>query len=313
MVGVVTAAQIDEAQGRRMSLFVASLGFGLVTASILAIAAVGFTLQFGVTNILNLAFGDVMTASAFIGYLATTNGLNIWLALALCALFGAVFSVLLNRFLYTPFVRHGTKLFGMIVVTIAVSLIIQNALQAIWGANFFSLKFSSGRSYHLGAMVFTTSQLGIMAIAVVAMLAVYALLKFTKLGKAMRATASDPVLARSCGIATDRVIDVAWLLSGALCGIAGRGAGHERDQLHLHDRRHLPDRDRRRRGARAESGRPTARCSGALTIGISSEVAAGLIAPSYKQVVAFAVLVLVLLVRPQGILSEVADQKEVAA
>ncbi len=295
-----------------MSLLVASIGFGLVTASILAVAAVGFTLQFGVTNILNLAFGDVMTASAFVGYVATTHGVNIWLAVALCALFGAIFSALLNRFLYTPFVRHGTKLFGMIVVTIAVSLIIQNALQAIYGASFFSLRFSAGSSYHIGSMVFTTSQFGIMAIAVVAMLGVYSLLRFTKLGKAMRATASDPVLARSCGIATDRVIDVAWLLSGALCGIAGVALAMNVTSFTSTT------------GGTfliaivaaavlGGVGQAYGAMLGALTIGISSEVAAGVIAPSYKQVVAFVVLVLVLLIRPQGILSEVADQKEVAA
>jgi branched-chain amino acid transport system permease protein/neutral amino acid transport system permease protein len=295
-----------------VSLFVASVGFGLVTASILAVAAVGFTLQFGVTNILNLAFGDVMTASAFVGYLATSHGVNIWLALVLCALFGAVFSALLNRWLYTPFVRHGTRLFGMIVVTIAVSLIIQNALQAIWGASFFSLRFSPGRSYHLDAMVFTTSQFGIMAIAVVGMLGIYGLLRYTKLGKAMRATASDPVLARSCGIATDRVIDVAWLLSGALCGIAGVALAMNVTSF-----------DSTIGGTFLIAivaaavlggvGQAYGAMLGALTIGITSEVAAGLIAPAYKQVVAFAVLVLVLLVRPQGILSEVAEQKEVAA
>jgi branched-subunit amino acid ABC-type transport system permease component len=295
-----------------VSLLVASIGFGLVTASILAVAAVGFTLQFGVTNILNLAFGDVMTASAFVGYIATNHGVNIWLAVALCALFGAVFSALLNRFLYTPFVRHGTKLFGMIVVTIAVSLIIQNALQAIYGASFFSLKFSAGSSYHIGSMVFTTSQVGIMAIAIVAMLGVYSLLKFSKLGKAMRATASDPVLARSCGIATDRVIDVAWLLSGALCGIAGVALAMNVTSFTSTT------------GGTfliaivaaavlGGVGQAYGAMLGALTIGLSSEVAAGVIAPSYKQVVAFVVLVLVLLIRPQGILSEVADQKEVAA
>jgi branched-subunit amino acid ABC-type transport system permease component len=295
-----------------MSLFIASIGFGLVTASILAIAAVGFTLQFGVTNILNLAFGDVMTASAFIGYIATTNGVNIWLTVALCGAFGAIFSMLLNRLLYTPFVKHGTKLFGMIVVTIAVSLIIQNTIQAIWGATFFSLKFSPGSSYHIGAMVFTTSQFGIMGIAVVAMIGVYALLRFTKLGKAMRATASDPLLARSCGIATDRVIDVAWLLSGALCGIAGVALAMNVTSFTSTT------------GGTfliaivaaavlGGVGQAYGAMLGALTIGVTSEVAAGLIAPSYKQVVAFAVLVLVLLVRPQGILSEVAEQKEVAA
>lgn len=295
-----------------MSLFVASLGFGLVTASILAVAAVGFTLQFGVTNILNLAFGDVMTASAFMGYIATKHGASIWLAVALCGLFGAAFSVLLNRLLYMRFVRRGTKLFGMIVVTIAVSLIIQNAVQAIWGPNFFSLKFSPGRSYHLGSMVFTTSQFGIMAIAVVSMLGVYALLRYTKLGKAMRATSCDPALARSCGIATDRVIDVAWLLSGALCGVAGISLAMNVTSftsttggiflIAIVAAAVL-----------GGVGQAYGAMLGALTIGVSSEVAAGLIAPSYKQVVAFVVLVVVLLIRPQGILSEVAEEKEVIA
>lgn len=295
-----------------MSLLVESFGFGLVTASILAVAAVGFTLQFGVTNILNLAFGDVMTASAFIGYVTTHAGLGIWPAVALCGVFGAVFSVLLNRLLYTPFVRHGTRLFGMIIVTIAVSLILQNAIQAIWGPSFFSLNFSPGHSYHVGSMVFTTSQFGIMAIAVAAMVGVHTLLRYTKLGKAMRATAADPVLARSCGIATDRVIDVGWLLSGALCGIAGISLAMNVTSFTSTT------------GGTfliaivaaavlGGVGQAYGAMLGALTIGISSEVAAGLIAPSYKQVVAFVVLIIVLLIRPQGILSEIAAEKQVAA
>jgi branched-subunit amino acid ABC-type transport system permease component len=265
-----------------------------------------------VTNILNLAYGDIMTASAFLGYEVTKHGANIWLAVAACAIFGAVVSMLLNRLLYVPFVRHGTKLFGMILVTIAVSLIIQNGLQAIWGSSFFSLKFSPGTSHHLSSMVFTSSQLGIMAIAVASMVAIAAMLRFTKLGKAMRATASDPVLARSCGIATDRVIDVAWLISGALCGVAGVAVAMNVTSFTSTT------------GGQfliaivaaavlGGVGQSYGAMLGALTIGISSEVAAGVFAPSYKQVVAFAVLVLVLLVRPQGIFSEVATQKEVAA
>jgi branched-subunit amino acid ABC-type transport system permease component len=295
-----------------VSLLVPSLGFGIVTASILAVAAVGFTLQFGVTNILNLAYGDVMTASAFVAYVMTKHGSGIWLAVAGCAVFGALFSMLLNRVIYTPFVRHGTKLFGMIIVTIAMSLILQNSLQAIWGSSFFSLSFSPGRSYHLSTMVFAASQLGIMAIAVVAMVAIWGMLRFTKLGKAMRATASDPELARSCGIATDRVVDVAWLISGALCGIAGVALAMNVTSFTSTT------------GGQfliaivaaavlGGVGQPYGAMLGALTIGLSSEVAAGLIAPAYKEVVAFAVLVIVLLFRPQGILSEVATQKEVAA
>ena len=187
-----------------MNTIVPAIGFGIVSASILAVAGVGFTLQFGVTNILNLAYGDIMTAAAFVAYLVTSAGLSVWLALVAGAAFGSVFSVLLNRCIYTPFVRRGTRLFGMIIVT-----------------NFFSLKMPRPTSVHIAGMAFTTVQLAIIAIAAVAMLLIHLLLRYTKLGKAMRATAADPDLARNCGIATDRVIDLAWAISGALCGLAG--------------------------------------------------------------------------------------------
>jgi branched-chain amino acid transport system permease protein/neutral amino acid transport system permease protein len=198
-----------------------AIGFGLITASILAIAAVGFTLQFSVTNILNLAYGDIMTACAFAAYVANHAGVDIWISLVIAALFGAVFSMLINRFIYFRFVRRGTRLFGMIIVTIAMSLIIQNLLLAYFHPTFFSYHVSAGTTYNFGSMIFTSSQLAIMGIAVVAMLGVHLLFTQTRLGKAMRATATNPSLARSCGIATDRVIDVAWLISGALCGVAG--------------------------------------------------------------------------------------------
>lgn len=295
-----------------VSQVVPAIGFGLITASILAIAAVGFTLQFSVTNILNLAYGDIMTACAFAAYIANHAGVNIWISLVIAAVFGAVFSMLLNRLVYFQFVRRGTRLFAMIIVTIAVSLIIQNVLLAVFRPTFFSYRASAGPSYHLGSMVFTASQLAIMGIAVAAMLAVHLISTRTRLGKAMRATATNPGLARSCGVATDRVIDVAWLISGGLCGIAGvvlvlntatftEVTGSEFLVPII------------AAAVLGGIGQPYGAMLGALTIGLAGEVAASVINPAYKDVVAFAILIVVLLVRPQGILSEVAQAKEVAA
>jgi branched-subunit amino acid ABC-type transport system permease component len=295
-----------------VSTLLPAIGFGLVTASILAVAGVGFTLQFGVTNILNLAYGEIMTAAAFVAYLVTSAGISVWLALAAGGAFGAVFSVLLNRALYTPFVRRGTRLFGMIIVTIAVSLIVQNSMLAIFGANFFSLSMPRPASVHIAGMVFTTIQLAIIGVAIVAMLLIHLLLRYTKLGKAMRATATDPDLARNCGIATDRVIDLAWAISGALCGLAG--------VILVMNLTAFTDTT----GAQflipiiavavlGGIGQPYGAMLGALVIGIVSELAAAVISPDYKDVVAFVILVMVLLARPQGILSEIATRKEVAA
>ena len=86
-----------------MNQLTLAIGFGLVTSAILALCAVGFTLQFGVSNILNLAYGDVMTVSAFMAYLVNATGAGIWLAICAGAATGAVVSVLISTLIFTPF------------------------------------------------------------------------------------------------------------------------------------------------------------------------------------------------------------------
>jgi branched-subunit amino acid ABC-type transport system permease component len=293
------------------TVLVPSIGFGLVTASILALAAVGFTLQFGVTNILNLAYGDIMTAAAGVGYLVNKDGAPIAVSLVAGAAFGAAFSVLLNRALYIPFLRRGTKLFGMVVVTLSVGVIIQNTVLAISGPTFLTYRFTPGSQVHVLGMVFTTSQIMIMALAVAAVLLVQLLLARTRLGKAMRATAANPALAQMSGIATDRVVDVAWLLSGALCGLAGvvlvlntsafqstTGSGF----LVLIVAAAML----------GGVGRPAGAIVAALILGVVTEVSAGFITSSFKEVFAFGVLIAVLLVRPQGLFGQGSVQRQAA-
>jgi len=294
-----------------MSIFISSIGFGLVTASIIALAAVGFTLQFGATNILNLAYGDVMIASAFVAYLANNMGLNIWLCVLVGAVFGALASLLLNRLLFTPFLRRGTKLFGMVIVTLAAGLVIQNILLAITGSQFVSYSMDVGRTVNLGAVVLTTAQLVIMAVAVVAMLAIHFLLNRTRLGKAMRATASNASLARSCGINTGRIVNLVWLISGALCGIAGVTLGINTTSFDTST------------GSEVfvviiaaavlgGIGDAYGSMLGALVIGLSTEVSAVVVSPAYKNATAFLILVLVLLIRPEGIRTVLSSRREAA-
>ena len=101
-----------------MSLLLPTIGFGIVTASILALAAVGFTLQFGVTGVVNFAFGDLMTLAAYIAWLLNT-GLrwNLWAGAAGGMIFLAVASVLMNRLLLQPFIRKRANLFSLLIVT----------------------------------------------------------------------------------------------------------------------------------------------------------------------------------------------------
>ena len=286
-----------------MSLFIAALGFGLVSASIIAIAAVGFTMQFGITNMINLAYGQVMIASAYAAYALNHTGVSIWLSLIVGALFGAALSFLLNRLVYGPFQRKGTNLIGMVIISLAVGLLIANVMLPIVGYYSVSYHVDTGPTVHLGSIALTGIQLLIMGVAVVTMLVIHSLLTLTRLGKAMRATAANPTLARNCGIPTRRVVDVAWLITGALCGIAGTVAGINSDSFSVANGSEflIPIIAASVLGG---AGHPYGAMIGAVIIGEMTEISAAVISPQYKQVAAFAVLVLVMILRPQGLLAK---------
>jgi len=286
-----------------VSLYVAAFGFGLVSTSVIALAAVGFTMQFGITNMINLAYGEVMIASAYVAYYIDSAGLSIWLAMIGAALFGAVFSFPINRFIYAPFQRRGTALLGMVIVSLAVSLMISNLMLPIVG--YFSVSYRERFSslLRLGPLALTVNQIAIIFLALAVMLAIHALLRYTRLGKAMRATAANPTLARSCGIPTQRVIDVVWLITGALCGLAGVVAALDSDSFTIAS------------GAGflitalaaavlGGAGQPYGAMLGAVVIGMVTELSAAAWSPDYKEVVAFAILVLVMVLRPQGLLAK---------
>ncbi|MBO0825046.1 MAG: branched-chain amino acid ABC transporter permease [Actinobacteria bacterium] len=284
-----------------MSIFLASVGFGLLTAAVLAIAAVSFTLQFAVTNVLNLAFAAVMTAGAFTAYGINQLGVSVWVGLPVAMVACAVLSVALNLLVYAPFQRRGSAPITIVIVSLGMALILEFGIQAAVGGISVSYKMAQGRPYNLGGLVLTGVQLVIIAISIVVMLAAYLTLGYTKLGKSMRATAANRQLARNCGIRTGQVITLTWAATGALAGLAGvvyavdigsfgptstdlfvvlilasvflGGPGHAYGAM-----------------------------LGALLIGVATEVSAAYIVPSYKYVIAFVVLLAMLAVRPAGLL-----------
>jgi branched-chain amino acid transport system permease protein/neutral amino acid transport system permease protein len=259
----------------------------------------------------NLAFGATMTAGAFVAYISNAAGLNIWISLVLGSLGASLLSFLLNRGIYVPYRRRASSMFTMIMVTLGIGIIIQYGIEAIWGADNFSYNLVTGRSVHVAGMLFTTTQLTVIAIAAAVAAGVHVLLRYTRLGKAMRAVAVNERLARNCGIPVRRVIDSTWLLSGALCGLAGvvlvmdvqvLNAGSGDDFLILIV------------AATVLGGIGSAYGAmvGAVIIGVVAEVAAGFINPEFKDISAFVILALVLLLRPTGVISSIASAKELA-
>ena len=286
-----------------MSLFVASIGFGLVTASVLAIASVGFTLQFGVTDVLNLAYGAIMILGAFLAYLLNENGISVWLGILVAMAACSVVSVLLNGVIYTPFQRRGASPITMVIVSLGMTLIIEFGVEAVAGGVPVSYTMGNGPTFSAGSLTLTGVQLVIMALAVLCMAGVHVLLRYTKLGKAMRATAANRTLARNCGIRTGRVIAGTWALTGALCGLAGTVFAIDAGSF----------------DATSTDvflvlilaavflggpGQPYGAMLGALVIGLATEVSAVFIPADYKYVIAFVALLIMLGVRPTGLLGE---------
>jgi branched-subunit amino acid ABC-type transport system permease component len=294
-----------------MNSVLLSLGFGIVTASTLLPAAVGFTLQFSATGVLNIAFGAQMTFAAFIAYVCTQAGLNIWAAMALAALFGAVTSALLNRFLLTPFARRGTTFFGMIVVTIALALLVEYSVELIWGPLPVTYPMAAPGLVHVGPMSFTHSQLVVLAIGVVFAIATHTLLRYTRVGKAIRAVADNRNLARSSGISAQRITDLAWLVSGLMSGAAGVMLGVSLSSISYT----MGDTFLMEIIAAAVLGgvgQVYGAMLGALVIGVLLEESAIVLGGAYAPISAFAVLILVLLIRPTGIMAGAAKAKGVA-
>src|SRR6516225_3088574 len=286
-----------------MTIFLASFGFGLVTASVLAIAAIGFTLQFGVTDVLNLAYGAVMIAGAYLAYVINQLGVSVWIGLAVAVVACSAGSVLLNAGVYAPFQRRGTSPITMVIVSLGMTLIIEFGVQAIAGGTSVSYKMTQGPSVRAGGLVLSTVQLVVIGLSVLVMLGTHVLLRYTRLGKAMRATAANKSLARNCGIRTGRVITATWAITGALCGLAGVVFAMDAGSF----------------DATATDlflililaavflggpGQPYGAMLGALVIGVATEVSASLpfVQADYKYVVAFVVLLVMLGVRPTGLL-----------
>jgi branched-subunit amino acid ABC-type transport system permease component len=202
-------------------LTVQALGFGVVSAALIAIGAMGFTLQFGLTNVLNISYGGAMTAGAFAAFIAAEWHLPPAVGVVFALLAGALLTWLLGRTLFAFYARRGAGVFEMVMVTLAVSLIIQFGIDAASHEQIYRFSFPQGASLRWGWFAFTVTQLVLVAVAVAVYTGLELLLRRTKLGKALRAMADQPRLARTCGIPTGKIVNVVWLLSGALAGLAG--------------------------------------------------------------------------------------------
>jgi branched-subunit amino acid ABC-type transport system permease component len=281
---------------------VLSVGFGAITFSVLALAAVGVTLQYGVTNYINFAYGAYIALAAYIAWIANVKlGINIWLAIAISAVVMGPFSVVVSRAILQPFARRNLPPVYLLMVTVGLNLVVTNAIVVVFGPDVKGFTVADETPANIGPFLFTTSQLLIIAISVATLSSVHLLLRRTRIGKAMRAMSDDIQLAQVSGIDADVIVTFTWLLSGCLVGLSGCvlavnfasfAPWFGNDFLFVIFSAVIL----------GGVGQPYGTMLGALIIGMATEVSAAVIAPSYKGDIAFVVLIIVIFFRPQGLI-----------
>jgi branched-chain amino acid transport system permease protein/neutral amino acid transport system permease protein len=283
-----------------VGVIVQTIGFGVAAGAVISLGAVGFTVQFGISNVLNITYGAFMTLAAYIGYLLLNGGLDVWLVLALIGLATAVVSVVFNRLFLAPLKRRGAGFVAVVIGTVAAGIIVQAAIVVLAGPGAITYGPQFDSTVAGAGFDFTVAQLVIVGITVALMLALHLLLTRTKIGRAMRATSTNKTVARACGIRTERIIDLTWLLTGFLCGAAGVALAITTVTFDFS----LGSTFLIYMIAAAVLGgigQPYGAMVGGLVVGVASQFGAAYWSPAYQDVVAFAILIAMLLVRPRGL------------
>ncbi len=310
LVGLIVAAQVREIPGTLLfSLFIR----GVLLGGTLALGAVGVTLVFAVLKMANFAHGDLMTLGAYLALIVLSIlpqgpalapfsfGYEFLVALFLVVPLVGLFSFGLDRVAFRPLRARRAQPIMFAMAALGIAFGVRSIVYIFWGADFtFYYQGRARPAVELFAGVrVRPDQLFILGLAAVLILGVYLLLERTKIGKAMRATADNPDLARVSGIDTGRVILWTWLIGGGLAGAGGMLYG-------------LDVQLRPEMGwwlllplfasvILGTIGNAYGAMAGAFIIGIVWQMSSAFINPAYGHGIAFLVMVLVLLVRPEGL------------
>lgn len=277
-----------------------TLGFALVTASILALSAVAFTLEYAVTNVANVSHGEILTVGAYAAYLVHERTGSAIAAAIAAALAGGVVALAMHTSVIGPFIRFGATPTIVFIATLGMSFMIQNILVIFFGAANVAYTLDPGAPQHIGPFLLTPLDLQIIASAVAITLVLYLIISRTRFGKALRAVSQNRELARVTGINATRVAAATFFLAGLIAGYAGfilaESVGSFNPYFGFSF--FLITLTAAVAGG---LGRAFGTMVGAVLVGIILEFAGGYVSASYNLAFAFAILAIVILVRPRGL------------
>ncbi len=299
-----------------MEIFLQQFVNGLTVGSLYALVALGYTMVYGVMKLINFAHGDLVVFSAFVGLSIYTSifGVDATSLVAVVCVFVftsliiAFTGVLIERLAYRP-LRSAPRL-SAVVSALGAGLVIQNSIMLLWGPNMkiFPSELFSQAQWNIGGVVFTFTQLMILALSSVLMVALYIFINKTKVGTAIRAVALDQDAAKLMGINVNQIILIIFVIGSILGAVAGlflgiyyRGVTFSMGWMY---------------GLNAfiaaiigGIGSIPGAMLGGLLLGLFNAMISGYISSAWAETFTFTLLIVILIFRPRGILGEVTAEK----
>lgn len=269
---------------------------GVIAGSVYALFAVGLTMVYGIFRFINFAHGELIAWGAYLTLLFSQFlpfSIAVVPALGLTMILG----ISQDRYVYSPLRRRSR--ITLLIASIGLSYLLRNALRLVWGSDLQTYGFEAVRGLSFGALNITRTQLAMVVAALLFLGFLYGLLKFTMLGKGLRAAADNMELAEIMGIDMKRVGTTVWTLSALFAGVGGVLIGLD---TNLEPMMGLTNLIKSFAAVLlGGAGNVWGALLGGLFIGVAENLGVAFLSPGYKDAVSFALIVLLLLFRPAGI------------
>ena len=272
---------------------------GIALGSIIALTAVGLTLTYGILRLPNFAHGDFLTLGAYMTFVVTLSGVNIWISMVVGAALTIAVALGIEALVWKPMRDRRATSTTLIIISIGLALFLRNGIILLWGGANKNYGLSVPMPIVIGDIRIKFYNLVVFMLAIAAIGGLHLLLRYTKIGKAMRAVADNIDLARVAGINVEQIVLWTWILAAGLTALGGGMYG-------------LITAVRPNMGwflvipmfasvILGGIGNPYGAIAGAFLIGITQEVSTYWFPSEYKIVVALLLMVFVLFFKPQGL------------
>lgn len=294
---------------RLLTQFLQQLINGISLGSIYALIALGYTMVYGIIKLINFAHGDIYMLGAYIGFVCITYlGLGFVPSLTISMILCAVLGILIEKLAYKP-LRNAARI-AVLITAIGVSLFLEYGTMAIVGPTIrtFPQVFPQSRFEIIDGVVINVTQIYILLVTIVLMILLQYIVRMTRMGKAMRAVSTDQDAARLMGINVDRTISFTFAIGSALAGAAGILVGiyyNSIDPL----MGMIPGIKAFVAAVLGGIGIIPGAMLGGISIGVIETFVSGYGSSLYKDAAAYAILILVLIVKPSGLLGKNVREK----